>query len=95
MNPEFENRVIMWKHVDDKITRTFKFKTFKNAMKFVERIAMYATKSRHHPEIYNLYNVVTITLTTHDVGNQITEKDILFAEYLDILYKQNLNYMRT
>lgn len=48
------------------IERTFKFKDFNQAFGFMTRVALYADKADHHPEWFNVYNRVEITLTTHD-----------------------------
>ena len=64
-----------WTGGDDFITKIFKFKDFVEAFSFMTNIAMIAEKMNHHPEWYNVYNRVDITLTTHDSGG-VTEKDI-------------------
>jgi 4a-hydroxytetrahydrobiopterin dehydratase len=48
------------------LTRSFKFGTFNEAFGFMTRVALYADKADHHPEWFNVYNRVEITLTTHD-----------------------------
>jgi len=48
------------------LTRTFKFKDFNAAFGFMTRVALYADKADHHPEWFNVYNRVEMTLTTHD-----------------------------
>ena len=48
------------------ITRTFKFDDFNAAFGFMARVALYADKADHHPEWFNVYNRVEMTLTTHD-----------------------------
>ena len=48
------------------LTRTFKFKDFNAAFGFMARVALYADKADHHPEWFNVYNRVEMTLTTHD-----------------------------
>ena len=48
------------------LVRTFKFKDFNAAFGFMTRVALYADKADHHPEWFNVYNRVEITLTTHD-----------------------------
>ena len=54
-------------HEDGKaITRTFKFDDFNAAFGFMARVALYADKADHHPEWFNVYNRVEMTLTTHD-----------------------------
>lgn len=73
-----------WTHdpARDAIKKTFKFKNFSEAFAFMTRVAMKAEKMIHHPEWFNVYNRVEITLTTHDAGG-LSEKDIKMAEYLE------------
>ncbi|MGV3491324.1 MAG: 4a-hydroxytetrahydrobiopterin dehydratase [Devosia sp.] len=68
----------------DAISHDFKFKTFSEAFAFMTRVALAAEKANHHPEWSNVYNKVTITLTTHDVGG-LSDKDIALAEKIDRL----------
>ena len=69
---------------DDAITRTFKFKDFSEAFAFMTRVAFLADKAGHHPEWSNVYDKVTITLTTHDAGG-LTDKDVDLAQKIDAL----------
>ncbi len=56
------------------IEREFKFKDFNAAFAFMTRVALYAEKADHHPEWFNVYNRVRITLTTHDADG-LSERD--------------------
>jgi 4a-hydroxytetrahydrobiopterin dehydratase len=60
------------------IAKTFKFKDFNAAWAFMSRGALLAEKMNHHPEWFNVYNSVDVTLATHDAGG-ITELDIKMA----------------
>jgi len=73
-----------WRQVDGReaITRTFHFKTFNAAFGFMTRVALLAEKMDHHPEWFNVYNRVEVTLATHDAGG-VTEKDIAMAKTMD------------
>ena len=73
----------MWKEENNKLTQTFKFKNFVEAFGFMTKVALVAEKMSHHPEWKNVYNTVEITLTTHDEGNTITEKDRKLAKAID------------
>ncbi len=64
------------------ILRTLKFKTFNEAFGFMARVALSAEKMDHHPEWSNVYNRVSIRLTTHDAGG-LTEKDVKLARAID------------
>lgn len=66
------------------IRREFRFKTFPEAFAFMTRVAFLAEKADHHPDWSNVYNRVTITLSTHDAGG-LTEKDIALATAIDKL----------
>lgn len=72
-----------WKHENDKITRSLKFGSFKEAMSFLTRVAFEAEAQGHHPEIFNVYNQVTLSLSTHDAGGKVTQKDIDLAREID------------
>ena len=75
----------MWKEENNKLTQSFKFKNFVEAFGFMSKVALIAEKMSHHPEWKNVYNKVEITLTTHDEGNTITEKDRKLAKAIDEL----------
>lgn len=71
-----------WTGGDDFITKVFKFEDFAEAFGFMTRIAINADKMDHHPEWYNVYNRVDVTLTTHDAGG-VTQKDVDLAEAME------------
>lgn len=73
-----------WKNQDSAITRTFQFKDFPGAVKFVNSVAGIAEKEWHHPDIDIRWNKVTLTLSTHDAGG-LTEKDFNLAKQFDAL----------
>ena len=75
-----------WADVDgrDAIHKKFQFKDFNEAFGFMERIALMAEKMDHHPEWFNVYNRVEITLSTHDAGG-LSERDIKLARFIDSL----------
>jgi 4a-hydroxytetrahydrobiopterin dehydratase len=78
----------MWKEEDNKLSRTFRFPDFKEAFAFMTKVAMLAEIHQHHPNWSNVYNNVTIELTTHDAGNVITEKDRKLASAIDKLIRE-------
>lgn len=61
------------------IERTFRFKDFAEAFAFMTRVAIHAEKADHHPEWFNVYNRVEITLTTHDAGG-LSQRDVALAD---------------
>ena len=70
-----------WTGGDDFITKVFRFEDFNEAWGFMSRVALHADKHDHHPEWFNVYNRVDVTLTTHDAGG-VTEKDVKLAEFM-------------
>ena len=73
-----------WKLVDNKIQREFIFKDFLSAFNFIKEIADLAENLNHHPDIFNSYNKVIISLTTHDLGG-VSKKDFKLAMEIDNL----------
>lgn len=74
-----------WKEENNKLTKTFIFKTFVEAIAWMVKASFEIEKLNHHPEWSNVYNKVHVSLTTHDKGNTITEKDKQLAEIFDLL----------
>jgi 4a-hydroxytetrahydrobiopterin dehydratase len=66
----------------DAISRSYLFDDFNAAFGFMTRAALHAERMNHHPEWSNVYNRVTVTLSTHDAGG-LTELDIALARALD------------
>ncbi len=66
----------------DAIARKFEFKDFNEAFGFMTRAALLADKMDHHPEWFNVYNKVEVTLATHDAGG-VTENDVKMARAMD------------
>ncbi len=75
----------MWKEENNTLSKTFKFANFIDAFAFMTRVALLAEKQDHHPNWSNVYNAVTINLTTHDAGDVVTEKDRKLAAAIDKL----------
>ena len=66
----------------DAIQRKFRFADFNEAFGFMTRVAIKAQEMDHHPEWFNVYNKVEITLSTHE-ANGLTERDIKLARFID------------
>jgi len=73
-----------WELDGGTIKREWNFRDFAEAMDFINMIAVIAENHNHHPEIYNVYNRVSLRYHTHDAGG-ITEKDIKIAREIDKL----------
>ncbi len=73
-----------WSVVNEKLHKEFQFENFNEAFGFMTRAAMEIEKMNHHPEWFNVYNRITIDLTTHDAGG-ITKNDINLAKILNSL----------
>jgi 4a-hydroxytetrahydrobiopterin dehydratase len=93
LEPELARRrlasVTHWRHDEHRgaITREFTFTDFAQAFAFMTQVALMAEKSNHHPEWFNVYNRVDITLTTHDVGG-LSQRDIDLARYADETFER-------
>jgi len=66
----------------DAIVKSFKFKNFNQAFGFMSRVAMEAERINHHPEWFNVYSRVDVTLTTHDCGG-LSDRDVALARFMD------------
>ena len=75
----------MWKEENDQLVREFEFKNFSAAFAFMTRVAIEAEKMNHHPYWENVYNKVKIVLSTHDMGNTVTDTDRELAAKIDLL----------
>jgi len=75
----------MWIEEDNKLKRTFEFENFIEAFGFMSQVALLAEKMDHHPNWSNVYNQVSIELSTHDQGNIVTDKDRKLAAAIDQL----------
>ncbi|MEC4003761.1 4a-hydroxytetrahydrobiopterin dehydratase [Flavobacterium sp. SUN052] len=76
-----------WNHTHNVIEKSFVFKNFDEAMEIINKIASEAKKQNHHPEWTNVYNKLTIKLSTHDVSG-ISSKDFDLATAIDLIVKQ-------
>lgn len=79
----------MWQEKNNSLYKKFEFSTFEEAVKFINQVADIASTLNHHPKISNEYSSVELWLSTHSVGNKVTEKDKAFAEKVDDLFKED------
>ncbi|WJH33057.1 4a-hydroxytetrahydrobiopterin dehydratase [Paenibacillus sp. CC-CFT747] len=79
-----------WKYEDNALHKTFELAGFPEAIDFVNRIAEYAEKDRHHPDLLIRYRKVTVTLTTHE-SHGVTGKDFLLAQQIEDLKAREIS----
>ena len=79
-------RLSGWSAVEgrDAIRKVYKLADFKTAWGFMSQVALKAEQMAHHPEWFNVYNTVDVTLATHDADG-VTEKDVELASFMDAL----------
>ena len=77
-----------WERHKDRsaLIRTFTFKDFNEAFGFMARVALHAEVLNHHPEWFNVWNKVEVTLSTHDAGG-LTEKDVTLARLMSDIFQ--------
>ena len=75
-----------WVNENNALLKTYIFADFEAAMHFMQLAAKSIAVQNHHPEWTNVYNKVSVKLTTHDAGNTITEKDEMLAVMFDEVY---------
>lgn len=75
-----------WTYSDDKLQRNFQFGDFREAVSFIVRVGFEAESQMHHPELFNVFNKVSISLSTHDAGNKVTEKDLKLAKAIEEIF---------
>ena len=74
-----------WALEGDRIARTFKFRSFPEALAFMVEVGLFCEATSHHPDWTNVYNRVAVALTTHDAG-RVTEKDITLARHMNAVF---------
>ena len=72
-----------WREEDGRLEQDFEFADFSAAFAFMTRVALLAEQRGHHPDWSNVYNRVSIALTTHDDGNVVTDADRALAVAID------------
>ena len=68
-----------WRRESDALAKTFRFGSFREAFSFMTRVALEAEVLNHHPEWTNVYDRVSVRLSTHDAGGKITARDVELA----------------
>jgi 4a-hydroxytetrahydrobiopterin dehydratase len=73
----------------DMLRAEFVFVDFAEAFSFMTRVAFEAERLQHHPNWENVWNRVGISLTTHDAGNKVTEKDEVLAAAIEEIFERS------
>ncbi len=90
-NEEIENELEKldgWQIRDGKLFKSITFNDFIDAFGFISKLAIHCEKINHHPELYNIFNTVTLNLVTHETG-KISIKDIQLAKIVNGLLQNN------
>jgi 4a-hydroxytetrahydrobiopterin dehydratase len=74
-----------WTSNDGRLEREFRFADFVEAFAFMTRVALLAERQQHHPDMCIRWNVVNVSVTSHDAGNTITGRDHRLATAIDDL----------
>ena len=79
-----------WQYIEknDSIYKKFEFKNFVDAFSWMTKVALFAEKINHHPEWFNVYKTVEVTLKTHDV-NSLSDLDKKLSEKMDLFLLNN------
>ena len=77
-----------WTEKDNKLVGEFVFEDFSQAWAFMTEVTILAERKNHHPDWTNVWNRVVITLTTHDEGDIITEKDRKMADSISKIFER-------
>ena len=77
-----------WTEKDNKLVGEFVFEDFSQAWAFMTEVAILAERKNHHPDWTNVWNWVVITLTTHDEGDIVTEKDRKMADSISKIFER-------
>ena len=74
-----------WQIKDGNLYKEYKFSSFATALGWMVSVSIYAEQMGHHPEWFNVYNTVLVDLTTHDIGNAISNLDVELAQKMEEL----------
>ncbi len=74
-----------WSHTEDCLQRDIKLPTFRDAVALIVRISFEAEEMDHHPELENVYNRISIRLTSHDADRKVTARDLVLARKIEAL----------
>lgn len=80
-----------WSYHDNKITKEFEFKSFSDAVEFVNKLTPFCNSLDHHPDIHIYYKKIVFDLTRYSVGGKVTPRDFTVAAEIERLFKQYSN----
>jgi 4a-hydroxytetrahydrobiopterin dehydratase len=86
---ESTENVSGWKNDGKSLTGEFIFQSFESARQFINQVATESELHNHHPKIEWMFDKVALTLSTHDAGDIVTEKDINLANSINGIYENN------
>jgi len=75
-----------WSHEREALAKTYSFRSFRAALAFMVRAGFEAEELNHHPEWTNVYQRVSVRLTTHDAGDRVTARDVALARRFEQVY---------
>jgi len=76
-----------WEYRDNKITKSFKFRSFTDSVVFVNSLVVFCNSIDHHPDIHIFYTKITFDLTRFSVGSKVTQRDFTVAKKIEDLYE--------
>jgi len=78
-----------WDYHDDKISKQFEFKSFNDAVEFINKLAPFCNRIDHHPDIHIYYKKILFDLQRFSVGGKVTNRDFTVAKEIERLYLEN------
>ncbi len=72
-----------WQQTAKSLVRVYKFKNFREALAFTNSVGAIAESQKHHPDLKLGWGYCEITITTHDAGNTLTDRDFKLAQSID------------
>jgi len=76
-----------WKFHDDKISKQFEFKSFSDAVEFINKLVPFCNRIDHHPDIHIYYKKILFDLQRFSVGGKVTDRDFTVAREIETLYR--------
>ncbi|MEK7142873.1 MAG: 4a-hydroxytetrahydrobiopterin dehydratase [Patescibacteria group bacterium] len=77
-----------WKYRANKISKQFEFKSFRQGIALVNKLAPFCDRIDHHPDIHINYRKILFELTRYDIGGKVTDRDLVVAGEIERLYRK-------